>query len=54
MTICPAFRLQKAEDTRQAVQEGTHAIMKILAQQLPPQYRGIYQYINETEVLDDR
>jgi len=54
MTIGPAFRLRKAEDARQVVREGTETIMKILAQQLPPQYRGIYQYINETEVLDDR
>jgi 1-acyl-sn-glycerol-3-phosphate acyltransferase len=54
MTIGPTFRLQKAEDTRQAVREGTKTIMKILARQLPPKYRGIYQSINETEVLDYR
>ena len=54
ITVGPLFRLPEAEDTRQAIEEGTQTIMHKLARQLPPKYRGNYQDINETEVPNDR
>jgi 1-acyl-sn-glycerol-3-phosphate acyltransferase len=54
ITIGPAFNLPEFEDFRQAIREGTQTIMFKLAEQLPEHYRGVYRYIIETEVPDDR
>lgn len=42
VTIGPSFRLDKYEDRRQSISEGTQKIMHTLAQQLPEEYRGYY------------
>jgi 1-acyl-sn-glycerol-3-phosphate acyltransferase len=42
VTIGPSFRLDKYEDRRQSISEGTRKIMYTLAQQLPEEYRGYY------------
>jgi 1-acyl-sn-glycerol-3-phosphate acyltransferase len=49
LTVGPAFHLSSPPEMklREAVQRGTHDIMRALARQLPPQYRGIYR--NEGE-----
>jgi 1-acyl-sn-glycerol-3-phosphate acyltransferase len=36
------FYLQPSDDWRQAVAQGTEQIMLTLAEQLPPDYRGVY------------
>lgn len=43
VTIGPLFRLEKYDDRRKAVQQGTEQIMRTLALQLPEEYRGFYQ-----------
>lgn len=43
VTIGPLFRLEKYEDQRISIQVGTERIMRILAQQLPEEYRGYYR-----------
>jgi 1-acyl-sn-glycerol-3-phosphate acyltransferase len=43
ITIGPPFRLEPGADRKTAVERGTQTIMRRLAQQLPPQYRGVYQ-----------
>lgn len=43
LTAGPAFHLEHLPDRRQALDAGTDLIMRILAGQLPPEYRGIYQ-----------
>lgn len=42
LTIGKPFRLSGAPDHRQAIYDGTNAIMQVLASQLPPAYRGYY------------
>jgi 1-acyl-sn-glycerol-3-phosphate acyltransferase len=46
LTVGKAFILEPSEDFRQSVKDGTQTIMNVLARQLPPSYRGVYQ---ETE-----
>ena len=43
VTIGPSFRLEKYEDRRESLSNGTQLIMKTLAKQLPPGYRGYYE-----------
>jgi 1-acyl-sn-glycerol-3-phosphate acyltransferase len=43
LTVGLPFRLEVGADSRQAVQKGTDLIMHRLAEQLPAQYRGVYQ-----------
>lgn len=43
LTIGPPFELERMQDWRVSVQAGTMTIMKKLAAQLPPEYRGVYQ-----------
>ncbi|RPI83097.1 MAG: 1-acyl-sn-glycerol-3-phosphate acyltransferase, partial [Chloroflexi bacterium] len=43
LTVGPTFSLEHQEDFRESVREGTDRIMRTLANQLPVQYRGIYQ-----------
>jgi 1-acyl-sn-glycerol-3-phosphate acyltransferase len=38
------FRLDPSQDLRKSVQNGTEKIMQTLARQLPPKYRGVYEY----------
>lgn len=42
MTVGPQFRLQNQPDQRRAIHAGTQKIMQTLADQLPPEYHGIY------------
>jgi len=42
ITIGPLFRLEEMPDRHQAIQQGTQKIMRTLADQLPPEYRGVY------------
>ena len=51
ITIGPSFRLEAHEDRRTAIERGTKTIMRKLANQLPPEYRGIYQ--TEAESTND-
>ena len=44
VTIGAPFRLEKLPDLREGITVGTEKIMRILAQQLPPEYRGFYNY----------
>jgi 1-acyl-sn-glycerol-3-phosphate acyltransferase len=42
LTVGPAFELESSPDWRESVRAGTSTIMKKLATQLPPEYRGVY------------
>lgn len=42
LTVGKPFYLQPGDDWRQAVAQGTEQIMLTLANQLPPEYRGVY------------
>jgi 1-acyl-sn-glycerol-3-phosphate acyltransferase len=52
VTIGRPFRLEKFPDRRDSIKFGTKKIMHTLAQQLPPQYRGFYEF--ETRGADER
>ena len=39
------FVLAPQTNRRAALQEGTRCIMETLARQLPPEYRGVYAYV---------
>jgi 1-acyl-sn-glycerol-3-phosphate acyltransferase len=59
ITVGKPFHLDPSGDWRTAVDRGTQRIMAALAQQLPPEYRGVYQGVNLInqdlpEVPDDR
>ena len=43
VTIGAPFRLENYPDMREGISVGTEKIMHTLAQQLPPEYRGIYE-----------
>ncbi|MEJ2707843.1 MAG: lysophospholipid acyltransferase family protein [Anaerolineales bacterium] len=44
LTVGPLFHLELDEnDRKNAIENGTLTIMKTLAAQLPPEYRGVYQ-----------
>jgi 1-acyl-sn-glycerol-3-phosphate acyltransferase len=43
VTIGPSFRLERYEDRRRSIKQGTQRIMNTLANQLPVDYRGYYQ-----------
>lgn len=42
MTVGPLFHLHDLADPKNAIHQGTRQIMSMLANQLPPEYRGIY------------
>jgi 1-acyl-sn-glycerol-3-phosphate acyltransferase len=42
LTVGKPFHLQPGDDWRQAIDQGTEQIMRTLAEQLPPEYRGVY------------
>lgn len=44
LTIGPPFKLESLPDRRAAIRSGTDKIMNILAMQLPPEYRGFYEF----------
>jgi 1-acyl-sn-glycerol-3-phosphate acyltransferase len=44
VTIGPVFRLEERPNWRDGIEEGTLEIMRRLASQLPPEYRGIYDF----------
>jgi 1-acyl-sn-glycerol-3-phosphate acyltransferase len=49
MTVGPTFRLQAGPDQRTSMEAGTQRIMLTLADQLPPEYRGVYtNYMEQT------
>jgi 1-acyl-sn-glycerol-3-phosphate acyltransferase len=50
ITIGKPFKLELRKNWRQAVDDGTLQIMQTLAEQLPPDYRGIYQTDESLEV----
>jgi 1-acyl-sn-glycerol-3-phosphate acyltransferase len=41
--VGPPFRLDEFPDRRRAIEMGTQKIMRTLAGQLPPEYRGVYK-----------
>ncbi|MBU2026958.1 MAG: lysophospholipid acyltransferase family protein [Pseudomonadota bacterium] len=43
VTIGEPFRLETTGDRRKDITQGTLTIMRTLARQLPPEYRGVYQ-----------
>jgi 1-acyl-sn-glycerol-3-phosphate acyltransferase len=43
ITVGKPFKLQALPDRRESIKTGTDTIMHVLARQLPPQYRGVYQ-----------
>jgi len=43
VTIGPVFRLEREGGGRESIDRGTQKIMATLAQQLPENYRGVYQ-----------
>lgn len=43
VTIGPSFRLERYEDRRLSLKNGTQQIMKTLAKLLPDEYRGYYE-----------
>lgn len=42
LTMGPVFYLDEYPERRQAIEQGTIQIMRALADQLPPEYRGVY------------
>ena len=44
ITIGPPFRLEPDANWRAAIERGTQVIMRKLAMQLPPEYRGVYSF----------
>jgi len=44
--------LDQLPDKRAAIKSGTEKIMHTLAQQLPPEYRGVYEF--ETKWQNER
>ena len=42
MTVGPQFRLENQPDRRRAMDAGTQKVMQTLAEQLPPEYHGVY------------
>ncbi len=42
LTVGPSFRLESGPDFRASIDRGTQKIMQVLAQQLPPEYQGVF------------
>jgi len=42
LTMGPVFHLEEYPQRREAIEQGTLQIMRVLASQLPPEYRGVY------------
>jgi 1-acyl-sn-glycerol-3-phosphate acyltransferase len=54
VTIGKPFHLDRSGNWRQAVDRGTVQIMRTLAEQLPPEYQGVYSQDLDLEVKNDR
>jgi 1-acyl-sn-glycerol-3-phosphate acyltransferase len=55
LTVGKPFHLEPGSDWRRAIEQGTEKIMLTLAEQLPPEYRGVYRMDAENvEVKNDR
>lgn len=52
ITVGPLFRIDELPDRHMAIEMGTQKIMRTLAAQLPPEYRGVYK--TSLEYLDGR
>jgi hypothetical protein len=51
VTIGKPFKLETGSNRKENLARGTEQIMRTLAHQLPPEYRGVYQ--NESEKDDE-
>lgn len=51
ITIGPPFHLETYSDLKTSVSHGIQKIMHVLANQLPPEYRGVYEH--DVENLDE-
>ncbi|MEJ2350561.1 MAG: lysophospholipid acyltransferase family protein [Anaerolineales bacterium] len=49
LTVGSPFQLKKLTSLKEAIQAGTETIMKTLAKQLPPEYRGVYRPLGEDQ-----
>lgn len=49
VTVGSPFQLKKSTSLKEAIQAGTETIMKTLAKQLPPEYRGVYRPLGEDQ-----
>jgi 1-acyl-sn-glycerol-3-phosphate acyltransferase len=49
MTVGEPFRLVELPDRKRAIELGTQKIMRALAAQLPPEYRGVYASTGECD-----
>lgn len=49
LTVGSPFQLKKSTSLKESIQAGTETIMKTLAQQLPPEYRGVYRPLGEEQ-----
>jgi 1-acyl-sn-glycerol-3-phosphate acyltransferase len=54
LTVGPLFYLNEYPDRRTAINQGTRQIMRTLAAQLPPQYRGVYKLSSDAEGEESR
>lgn len=45
LTMGPVFHLEEYPQRREAIEQGTVQIMNVLASQLPPEYRGVYNSV---------
>ena len=54
VTVGKPFFLPASRDWRMSVEQGTYQIMRALAEQLPPEYRGVYSKAVDLEVKNDR
>jgi len=48
------FYLSSGDNWRRSIEQGTEQIMRTLAEQLPPEYRGVYSEVINLEVKNDR
>ena len=54
VTIGQPFWLETLPDRNKAIEKGTERIMRTLARQLPPAYRGVYQIEDESELAKQK
>lgn len=49
LTVGSPFRLSRLTGLKESIQAGTETIMKTLARQLPPEYRGVYRSLGKEQ-----
>lgn len=54
VTIGPVFYLGEYQSRHQAIEQGTAQIMRTLARQLPPEYRGVYREAPSPQAVQDQ